>query len=301
MNVRSFVTLGFSFAALGGTFSYGVSGCNSKSTVDDDGGAKTCMETSAGLGEGCPCDPTKYKAKACYEGPTGTLGPGRACKSGTRKCQDDGTLSACEGQIIPAASGEICNGMDDDCDGIIDNIKTDDPIITPLDEAGLDPPLEGGAQCYVNGQTGLCAAGRYGCNKMNEKDCVPIIALDPDGGLSPYMEVCNTLDDDCNGTVDDVDYQGQMCQVTFDDGGSPKGECAKGVRSCVNGLDSCVGPKPMPDTTCNGKDDNCNGQYDEQACPCGCTQGQWCCILNNALQGCFSSNLGNPFTCYQHP
>jgi hypothetical protein len=300
MNLRNFAVLGVAFAAIGGVFSYGVSGCAPKPIVDEDGGGKTCMETGAGPGEGCPC-PSGYKPKACYEGPTGTLGPGRACKSGTRKCVD-GILTACEGQILPDPQGEVCNMVDDDCDGIIDNIKTEDPIITPLDEAGLDPPLEGGAQCYVNGATGLCAAGRYGCNKMGQKDCVAIITTDPDGGASPYTEICNTLDDDCNGTADDVDFQGQMCQVTFDDGGSPKGECAKGMRSCVNGLDSCVGPKPMSDS-CNGKDDNCNGQYDESSCPCGCAQGQWCCVSGSTpIGGCYTSNPNvMSWNCYQKP
>ena len=298
MNLRNFVVLGIAFAGIGGTFSYGVSGCSPKTIVDDDGGnTKTCMETGAGPGEGCPC-PAGYKPKACYEGPTGTLGPGRACKSGTRKCGADGLLTACEGQMLPGE--EVCNGLDDDCDGRIDNLITMDPILSDLSEAGLDPPIEAGVQCYVNGAVGLCAAGYYGCNKQNQKDCVPLVTVDPDGGMSPYTEVCNTLDDDCNGTVDDVDYQGQMCMVTFDDGGSPKGECAKGTRSCVNGLDSCVGPKPMADNNCDGKDNTCNGQYDEQGCGCPCSQGQYCCVYMNNVY-CFSQNIGNPYTCYQKP
>jgi hypothetical protein len=153
----------------------------------------------------------------------------------------------------------------------------------------------------VNGQQGLCAAGHYGCNSMNQKDCVPLIKLDPDGGMSPYMEVCNTLDDDCNGTVDDVSWMGQMCMVVFDDGGSPKGECAKGTRTCIAGLDSCTGAKPMAEV-CNGKDDNCNGQYDENVCPCPCAKGQYCCVYNmQLLGGCYSQSLGMPYVCYQHP
>src|SRR5581483_2567661 len=197
----------------------------------DDGGMQVCMETSAGPGQGCPCDPATYKAKSCYEGPTGTLGPGRACKSGTRKCDPSGVLTACEGQVLPG--NETCNGVDDDCNGKIDDIASNEPIITDLSEAGLDPPIEAGVQCYVNGQQGLCAAGHYGCNMQNMKDCLPLLTLDPDGGMSPYMEVCNGVDDDCNGTVDDVNYQGQTCQATFPDGGSPKGECANSQLACV--------------------------------------------------------------------
>ncbi len=58
----------------------------------------------------------------------------------------------------------------------------------------------------------------------------------------------------------------------------------------------------MADNTCNGKDDNCNGQYDETACPCSCSKGQYCCVLNmNLVGGCFSQNLGGQYVCYIHP
>ena len=237
MNLRSFVVVGMGFVGLGAAFSYGASGCSPRKIAEDDSGVPVCTETSTGTaGEGCPCDPLKYKAKACYDGPIGSLGAGRACKSGTRKCNENGTLTACEGQVVPSA--EICNSLDDDCDGILDNISTDDPIITDLTDGGFDPPIEGGAQCYVNGQTGLCAAGRYGCNMQNMKDCIAIVRANPDGGMSPYTEICNGWDDDCDGTKDNVDWLGQMCMVTYEDGGSPKGECSKGLHTCTGGVEA---------------------------------------------------------------
>ncbi|MBI5528001.1 MAG: putative metal-binding motif-containing protein, partial [Deltaproteobacteria bacterium] len=67
----------------------------------------------------------------CYEGPEGSfdLKTGRGlgvCKSGQYYCweetQPDGqprVYRACRNQVVP--SQEICNGLDDDCDGVVDN------------------------------------------------------------------------------------------------------------------------------------------------------------------------------------
>lgn len=60
----------------------------------------------------------------CYEGSPGTLNVG-VCKSGTRVCNSDGVgFGSCVGQILPSRA--ICNGNDNDCDGVPDN----NPICT---------------------------------------------------------------------------------------------------------------------------------------------------------------------------
>jgi hypothetical protein len=55
---------------------------------------------------------------ACYGGPAGTDGVG-ACHAGERGCAPDGTWSACLGEQRPL--DEVCNGLDDDCDGTTDD------------------------------------------------------------------------------------------------------------------------------------------------------------------------------------
>ena len=64
---------------------------------------------------------------ACYTGPEGTLNIG-ICEPGIMTCDSgiwgnynqDGTFVDyyCEGEVVP--DEEICNGIDDDCDGVID-------------------------------------------------------------------------------------------------------------------------------------------------------------------------------------
>ena len=55
----------------------------------------------------------------CYEGPEGTRGVGR-CHAGVSLCleEEGSTTTLCFGQVLPDV--EHCNGIDDDCDGLVD-------------------------------------------------------------------------------------------------------------------------------------------------------------------------------------
>ena len=72
--------------------------------------------TGATGAAGPACTPGDFIS--CYTGPVGTLGVG-ICKAGTRTCGPSATWGACAGVVLPQP--EIANGIDDDCDGVIDN------------------------------------------------------------------------------------------------------------------------------------------------------------------------------------
>ncbi|HOZ52898.1 MAG TPA: choice-of-anchor D domain-containing protein, partial [Chitinophagaceae bacterium] len=55
--------------------------------------------------------------RSCYSGPSGTAGVG-VCHAGTQTCQTNSSWGPCNGEVFPTA--EVCNGLDDDCDGQVD-------------------------------------------------------------------------------------------------------------------------------------------------------------------------------------
>ena len=101
------------------------------------------------------CTPCEEETISCYEGPEGTEGIG-ICTSGTktRTCDSEGQwgqYGECTGAVYP--SEEICDELDNDCDGIIDNGGN------MLCDDGL----------YCNGQE--TCEGVLGCQAGTPADC----------------------------------------------------------------------------------------------------------------------------------
>jgi MYXO-CTERM domain-containing protein len=159
------------------------------------------------------------------------------CTPGTETCTA-GSWGGCTGT---GPSAEVCNGLDDDCDGVVDGMaRTCD-----------DPPAVG--ECVPGMQ--VCIGGSWGA-------CT--------GGIGPSTEGCDGLDNDCDGTVDEGDPGG----------GAPcDSDCGAGLTACVGGSLVCTGGAGGMPEACNGIDDDCDGTVDEEQPSMGpCDEGGTLCI-----------------------
>ncbi|MBM4398152.1 MAG: hypothetical protein FJ087_21005, partial [Deltaproteobacteria bacterium] len=142
---------------------------------------------------------------------------------------------------------ESCNGRDDDCNGLTD------------DGLGIESP---DCTCKVVGQcsrttvVAKCKLGQWIC----DYSLVP-------GYEAPAELSCDDKDNDCDGEADD-----DFTLVPADGVPRKKGD-ACGTGACQGGevvcsLDGkgliCSNINPLPEA-CNGKDDDCDGQTDENA------------------------------------
>lgn len=146
------------------------------------------------------------------------------------------------GKFVACDSWEVCDGLDNDGNGSVD-----------------DGNPGGGRPCET-GLHGICAAGTTNCRGGT------IVC---DANLSPRGELCNNLDDDCDGEVDETfPEEGASCTVP-----GQRGACAQGTYVCRDGEVSCPQTVfPADRETCgNAIDENCNGQIDEGEDAIGCT------------------------------
>jgi hypothetical protein len=154
---------------------------------------------------------------------------------------------------------EICNKVDDDCDGAIDEGAP--PVELWPDEDG---------DGYYTSQTGTSVMG-----------CVPLrgyaalagdcASRDPERHPGA-TEICNLLDDNCDGRVDE--RLRPQCGV---------GSCRRESPSCE--AKDCTAGTPMPEV-CNWLDDDCNDLIDDGAtCPAGKTCIDGACVAGDDPTG----------------
>jgi hypothetical protein len=158
-----------------------------------------------------------------------------------------------DNQINPGRT-EICDGIDNNCNGLIDEgVKL--VFYKDLDGDG-----------YTDGTTQVGCSAPWGyVLSATSGDC-----NDNDPNVNPgKTEICDGKDNNCNGQIDEGFNVGQSCTVGV-------GECARtGQYVCTadgSGTQCNATPGTPTAEICDGKDNDCDGQIDE-GCPFAKTIG----------------------------
>jgi hypothetical protein len=190
---------------------------------------------------------------------------------------------------------EICDGKDNDCDGDVDEVGALGCVALWVDK-DWDGYGAGESQCLCAPSGGYTAPLGGDCDDWND-------------GANPAAEdICDDVDNDCDGGVDNVagDKESALAHACYSGAVETEGigNCKGGVSTCAKGAwSACNGEVVPTQETCDGSDQDCDGLgdvdepgestvpsdhpcYDESWCDfgvCYCMVNQttdtWSCIL----------------------
>ncbi len=221
--------------------------CDAKTDEADAIGCKSYFVDGDGDGFGkvgvspqCLCTPT-----------------GLASSATSGDCDDS------QSAVFPGAV-EACNGIDDDCNAVVDSANATgcSTFFSDGDGDGFGATAST-PKCLCTAVIPFVASVSGDCN-------------DSDKAVFPKAkEICNDKDDNCDQAVDEKDAAG--CKAFYADtdadgyGATDKTQCLCGVAVPYTATwggdcnDTSAVVKPNMTETCDGADNNCNGVTDEDA------------------------------------
>jgi MYXO-CTERM domain-containing protein len=234
-------------------------------------------------------------SQACYTGPSNTVDPLTGfprgiCKAGQSTCTN-GAWSACA--VCPDTDPPPWrDGLNHDSCEILPHTQICGTEGSPSPDATYDMTCSGVIACSCTSGTtscydgppatrdvGACRSGTRTCTDGSWGSCV--------GQVLPKARDCSSsVDNDCNGLPDSGEAACQstscplptnelrICRVQGAERypptgtetiGDPMGVCRDGLRSCNpdGSLGECAGMIPPSPEICDGKDNNCDGNVDE--------------------------------------
>ncbi len=282
----------------------------------DDGDATAypgAAETCDGVDDDCDGE-ADNGAMATWYADADTDGYGdaseatEACAAPSGYVADDSDCDDANASVSPGAS-ELCNEIDDDCDGGIDDGASglwyidrdgdgwgdDDDVSTDCEAP--EGHVSAGGDCHDGDEHTWPGAAEEesptACMQDGDEDGfgddAPPAGVDAgtdcddqDAGVSPDgIETCDDVDQDCDGVVD----EGTTITVYADGDGDSHGDPATTDDACavssgwVADGDDCDDAQeevhPGAEEVCNGLDDDCDAEIDDADAGVDASTGDW--------------------------
>ena len=275
-----------------GTSSCGLGVCEHTIDVCSGGQILECDPFEGASAE--TCDALDNNCDGTVDEDLGELNCGLgACEKTVDACQN-GVIQFCS--PFEGASDEVCDGVDNDCDGALDEDQgtsfcgvgvchhTIDNCVGGIPQIcdafqgsgtevcdGLDNDCNGSVDEELGSDT--CGLGECAHTVPSCVDQVPQFC-NPFEGAVP--EICDGLDNNCNGLVDD---QLGTASCGF-------GPCAHTVYNCENGEEQTCDPLAgASEEICDGLDNDCSGLIDDNLGTSNCGVGECLHVIANCVGG----------------
>ena len=266
-------------------------GCQSVNSIEG-APVKQCVKTSTApelkYGD-CTCSELAVATKAqtsCFIEHKNDKGELVGKCAGVRACGASG-LTTC---AAPALDVEVCDGKDNDCDGLTDETTCD---AGGACNVGTCDPQTG---CQYNKLNNVpCDADKNACtenDQCKQGACVPGPGKICDDGNPCTTDSCDPASG-CTKTADD----GKLCDADGD--GCTAGDVCVGATCTPGKVVVCDNTNPCSKASCNSVSGKCVGKAAQDGVPCddgtACTQSD-VCKTGECLGKVVSCDDNNPCT-----